>query len=45
MKTIYMECTLNIMSRAEVETILKAKIEMKELPNGNKYLVIVTNPE
>ena len=37
MKTIYMECTLNIMSRAEVE--------MKELPNGNKYLVIVTNPE
>ena len=45
MKTIYMESTLNIMSRAEVETILKAKVEMKELPNSKRYLVIVTNPK
>ena len=45
MKTIYMECTLNLMTRVEVEMILAQKVAMKELPNGNRYLVLVTNPE
>ena len=45
MKTIYMECTLNLMSKAKVDTILREKVEMKELPNGKRYLVIVTNPK
>ena len=45
MKTIYMECTLKIMPRAEVDTILNQKVEMKELPNSKRYLVIVTNPK
>ena len=40
-----MECTLKIMPRAEVDTILREKVEMKELPNGKRYLVIVTNPK
>ena len=43
MKIIYMECTFNLMTKAEVEIILKQKPIMKELPNGKRYMVIVTN--
>jgi len=44
MKTIYMEATLNIMPRAEVDALLKNKTEVKELPGDNNY-IIVTLPE
>jgi len=40
---IYMEVTLNIMPKAEVDRLLKQDVKLKELPKG-RYIVIVTNP-
>lgn len=43
MKTIYMESTINLMQRAEVEALLAQDVVMKELPGTQtRYLVLVT---
>jgi hypothetical protein len=42
MKLIYMESTINIMSKVDVEILLTKNVVLKELKNGTKYLVIKT---
>ncbi len=42
MKIIYMESTINLMSRAKVEALLAKDVVMQELPDGNRYLVLKT---
>jgi len=36
---IYMECTINIMSKEQIDVVLRHKTLKKELPKG-RYLVV-----